>query len=340
MGRRATPEEIASAEQFLDFFRSADVGLAVLDDKLRYLALNPFLARIHGSSTESHIGKRLQDIVGRLTTQLEPAYKEVVATGRPVLKLEVQGAVSENSPTGHWIDNLFPLKDEQGRVKQVCAVVAELTSGKNLTEPQPDQRPATDRTVLRSWKEIAEYSGACIKTVQRWEQLHGFPIRRLKASKGSVVFALRGEVDGWMLARTPTARPPIKDELFRHLFLSSPIPTLIVSNDQIVMDANVTMTNLLGTGRPDLIGRPLKNICKSISGKANREWNISQYEKLSAGLCVVHGADGTAFEAEYIMQPLVPGAHSVRFMNISPDISSAHPDSPNSRLDAGNRVTR
>ncbi len=36
-----------------------------------------------------------------------------------------------------------------------------------------------------------------------------------------------------------------------------------------------------------------------------------QYETLSAGLCVVHGADGTVFEAEYIMQPLVPGAHNI-----------------------------
>ena len=323
MGRRATPEEIVSAEQFLDFFHSADVGLAILDDQLRYLALNPFLARIHGSSTESHIGKRLQEVVGGLTTQLEPAYKEVVATGRPVLKLEVQGAVSANSPTGHWIDNLFPLKDKQGRVKKVCVVVAELTSGKNLTRTQPDLSSLSGRTVLRSWKEIAEYTGACVKTVQRWEQSYGFPIRRTKASKGAVVFALREEVDGWMRARTPTVKPPVKDEMFRSLFLNSPIPTMIVNSEQIVMDANVTMRNLLATETHNLIGRHLGSICKSTRGEDSVEWGMSQYEAVCAGLCVIRRGDGTLFKAEYIIQNLVHGVHSVRLTNVYREISPA-----------------
>jgi PAS domain S-box-containing protein len=323
VGRRATPEELLSAQEFFDFFRSADVGLAVLDHQLRYLALNPFLARIHGSSTESHIGKRLQDVVGGLTTQLEPAYKEVVATGRPVLKLEVQGAVSANSPTGHWIDNLFPLKDKQGRVKKVCVVVAELRSRKNLTKTQPDLSSLSGRTVLRSWKEIAEYTGACIKTVQRWEKSYGFPIRRVKASKGAVVFALREEVDGWLRGRTSADKLPVKDETFRSLFLNSPIPTLIVSSDQIIMDANVMMTKLLGIETDHLIGRHLGSICKSISGECRLGRNISQYETLCAGLYVIHRADGTAFTAEYIIQNLAPGVRSVRLTEILPDISPA-----------------
>jgi PAS domain-containing protein len=263
----------------------------------------------------------------------------VVATGRPVLKFEVKGAVSAKTATGHWIDNLFPLKDAQGRVKKVCAVVAEATSA-NLTQTRPDFRSVSGRTALRSWKEIADYAGACIKTVQRWEQSYGFPTRRLKASKGAVVFALPEEVDNWMRARSQRTKPPIKDEAFRSLFLTSPIPTLIVTNAQIVTDANVAMTDSLRTERDDLIGRPLNNICKSISGKGNREWNTSQYETLSAGAYVVHRADGTVFEAEYIMQTLVPGAYSIRLMNISRDISTVPSDSPNTRLDAGNRVTR
>jgi PAS domain-containing protein len=340
VSRRATPDEILSAEQFVDLFDHADVGLAILDDQLRYLALNPFLARIHGSSIESHIGKRLQDVVGGLTTQLEPAYKAVVATGHPVLKYEVKGAVSAGTEAGHWIDNLFPLKDAKGRVKKVCAVVAEATSGKNVTEILADPRLVSGRTVLRSWKEIADYAGACIKTVQRWEQFYGFPIRRLKASKGAVVFTLTEDVDSWMRARTPTAKPPIKDEAFRSLFLTSPIPTLIVTNEQIVTDANVAMTDLLRAERDDLIGRPLKNICKSISGESSREWNMSQYDTISTGFYMLHRADGTVFESEYIMQNLAPGSRSIRLMNISRDISTVPADSPNTRLDARNRVTR
>jgi hypothetical protein len=62
--------------------------------------------------------------------------------------------------------------------------------------------PSTVNEVLRSWKEIANYVGACVKTVQRCEQHYNVPIRRLERRKGAVVFALKAEVDSWIRMRT------------------------------------------------------------------------------------------------------------------------------------------
>jgi predicted DNA-binding transcriptional regulator AlpA len=89
-----------------------------------------------------------------------------------------------------------------GSVVQVGAVVVEL--GTNVRLESADREKATD--VLRSWKDIATYVGTCVKTVQRWERAHKFPIRRVEARKGAVVFALRNEVDEWLRGRTPSAR--------------------------------------------------------------------------------------------------------------------------------------
>jgi hypothetical protein len=58
----------------------------------------------------------------------------------------------------------------------------------------PDSQTTLLSPVLRSWKDIAQYVGACVKTVQRWEYAHGFPVQRLDPQKGAVVFALRDEV--------------------------------------------------------------------------------------------------------------------------------------------------
>jgi PAS domain S-box-containing protein len=325
VGRRATPDEILSAEQFLDFFRSADVGLAILDDQLRYLALNPFLARIHGSSTESHIGKRLQEVVGGLTTQLEPAYKAVVATGRPVLKYEVKGAVSASTEAGHWIDNLFPLKDAKGRVKKVCAVVAEVPSNKKLEEILPDLSLSTVRSVLRSWKEIAEYSGACIKTVQRWEKLHRFPIRRLKASKGSVVSALKSEVDSWMRTGMPSANSKTENDPFRSLFMTSPVPTLLINDEHVVVDANIAVANLLGAERNDLVGRRLESFCKYTSANQHSGINLRHEQGRSTAFQIFSCADGTLFTADWVLQRLAHGMHSITLTNIYRDMSPPSP---------------
>ena len=53
----------------------------------------------------------------------------------------------------------------------------------------------TANEVLRSRKEIANYVGAFVKTIQRWEQHYNFPIRRWKRNKGAAVFALKADVD-------------------------------------------------------------------------------------------------------------------------------------------------
>ena len=54
--------------------------------------------------------------------------------------------------------------------------------------------------VLHSWKEIAAYLGKGVRTVQRWEELFGLPVKRptKTATKGTVV-ASTDELDQWLL---------------------------------------------------------------------------------------------------------------------------------------------
>jgi transcriptional regulator with PAS, ATPase and Fis domain len=193
MSRRATPDEVLSVEH-LELFSEANVGLCILDDQLRYVALNRRLASIHGISAQSHLGKTLREILGQTAPTIEAAYKQVLASGEPFLNFQFQGELGTGMRRG--IANLFPVSDANGRVTRVCAVVT-LQDSQSL--------PEAPNAVLRSWKDIAQYVGTCVKTVQRWEHLYGFPVRRLKASKGSVVFALRHDVDAWM--REKAQRP-------------------------------------------------------------------------------------------------------------------------------------
>ena len=58
-----------------------------------------------------------------------------------------------------------------------------------------------ENSVLNSWKEIANYTGRGIRTLQRWERELGFPVRRPRGKQRSAVIAIRQEIDLWM--RTP-----------------------------------------------------------------------------------------------------------------------------------------
>ena len=51
---------------------------------------------------------------------------------------------------------------------------------------------------LTSWKDIAQYVGKGIRTVQRWERDLGFPVRRTNPRQKGVVLAIPREIDTWV----------------------------------------------------------------------------------------------------------------------------------------------
>lgn len=50
---------------------------------------------------------------------------------------------------------------------------------------------------FQSWKEIAQYMGRGVRTVQRWEAF-GLPVHRPAGRERSAVFAIEHELDSWM----------------------------------------------------------------------------------------------------------------------------------------------
>jgi hypothetical protein len=53
---------------------------------------------------------------------------------------------------------------------------------------------------LSGWKEIANYLGKGVRTVQRYERELGFPVRRPAGKSHAAVIATKAEVDAWVAA--------------------------------------------------------------------------------------------------------------------------------------------
>jgi hypothetical protein len=60
---------------------------------------------------------------------------------------------------------------------------------------------------LNSWKEIAAFVGRDERTVKRWEESRGIPVRRLPGAGRASVFAYTGEVEAWLRGSDGAARP-------------------------------------------------------------------------------------------------------------------------------------
>jgi PAS domain S-box-containing protein len=324
MARNPTSEKIKGAERILaDVFDHSAIGLAIFDDRLRYRALNSGLAAMHGIPAKSHFGKSLREILGAVALRVEPAVRQVLTTGRPILNLEITGVLPTRAGRRRWVDHLFPLKDATGRVKHVGVVVVEHAAGERprpTGRAQADLGVLSDSEVLRSWKEIASHMGACVRTVQRWEQVYKLPIRRLAVKKGAMVFALRSEVDRWIRKRTRRTKATLKDKHLRAMFLNCPLPALVVEDDRVIVDANIAMADLIGTTRIELIGRNLDGLDHSSTRDYNaREWELFQKAGVSVGLRNIWRADGTIFAAEYILKNLFPGLHILTFTSVRPE---------------------
>jgi len=100
---------------------------------------------------------------------------------------------------------LVPSPDHQPNRKRTEDGAA--SRGERLSTSVPNSLPAPQQLsekmsgALTCWKEIAQYFGKGVRTVQRWEHEAGLPIRRHNGSKGRV-FALPQELAAWLQSAT------------------------------------------------------------------------------------------------------------------------------------------
>jgi PAS domain S-box-containing protein len=109
-------------------YASAPIGLCFIDTDLRFVRINSRLAEINGVPPAAHIGKTLRDILPEQADDLEPLYRQVIATKVPLEQLEIHGENSAQPGVDRtWLLSLYPLTSEDDRVLGVNVTVHEIT---------------------------------------------------------------------------------------------------------------------------------------------------------------------------------------------------------------------
>jgi PAS domain S-box-containing protein len=134
---------------------ASPVGIAFLDEDLRYLRINEALAAMNGHPAADHVGRSVVEMLPDLAGVLEPILREVMATGQPALNrvLTRDSPSRPGEPRTH-LATFFPVRAESGQLLGVGGIVSEVTDARRAQE---DLRRVQERMQL-----ILEHTPASI----------------------------------------------------------------------------------------------------------------------------------------------------------------------------------
>lgn len=148
------PLPLELLQAFFDGASSALVGFCLLDDEFRFIAINETLARINGYTIAEHLGNTASQLLPELAPTLLPIYRQLLDTLKPIVNLEVTGAVpSRPGITRHWNVSYVPVQSTEGRI-YIGAIVVEVTGQKQLIA----QLEAVNLNLKRSNQDLEQFA--------------------------------------------------------------------------------------------------------------------------------------------------------------------------------------
>jgi PAS domain S-box-containing protein len=132
---RASEARAAAARDQLEAtYATAPIGMCLIDTELRYVRINDRLATINGAPAAAHIGRHVSEMAPDFARQAQALLQQVIRTGEPVLNMELALDVPGRPGVKRTTEeSWYPLRDRDGRIVGVNAVVVEVTE-KRRTE--------------------------------------------------------------------------------------------------------------------------------------------------------------------------------------------------------------
>lgn len=151
--QRQLQQQLAEIETI---YRSAPIGLNVLDTELRFVRINQRLAEINGLPVDAHIGRTVRELLPDLADAAEQLLRPILETGEPLLNVEISGETpAQPGVQRTWLENFLPLK-EGDRVIGISTVCEEITERKRIEAEHQQAEQALQQIKAELESRVAE----------------------------------------------------------------------------------------------------------------------------------------------------------------------------------------
>lgn len=117
-------------EELEAIYERSPVGLAFLDNDLRFLRVNRRLAEMNGVPAAEHIGRTVREVVPSIAGQVDAVLTKLRA-GEEIVSYEITGETpAKPGLEGAWLEYWTPLRGPDGEVRGLNVVVEEITERK------------------------------------------------------------------------------------------------------------------------------------------------------------------------------------------------------------------
>lgn len=118
----------ASLGQLEALYQAVPVGLAFMDDELRYVRVNQKLADINGLSVEAHIGRTAHELFPELADVIEPKMQHVLTTGEPLLNVAIEThTLATDGQKHNFLASYTPVLANNERVVGINVSVSDIS---------------------------------------------------------------------------------------------------------------------------------------------------------------------------------------------------------------------
>jgi len=199
--QQSTTAQVLRQAQFEAFFAAANAGMMILDRQLRYVQINEAMAELNGICVADHIGRLLREMLPELAATLEPMLQEILDTGKPILDYEVVGETPKQPGIlRYWQVSYYPLRDENGLVFGVGAIVIEISDRKRAEKEQARLTAIVEAT--SDLVGVADASGHSIYLNKAGQKMLG-----ISPEEAGSQFSINSVL-------APSARAKFRDEVF------------------------------------------------------------------------------------------------------------------------------
>jgi PAS domain S-box-containing protein len=132
--KAAQAEAEARLEELENLYRSAPIGLALLDTECRLVRLNEFLAAMGLYPAGDFANKPFFEVFPHLESIAKPRCEELLKTGEAVRNLEIETDKHDGAGPQHFLAHFYPIRTETGGVSGIGVILENITERKRAEQ--------------------------------------------------------------------------------------------------------------------------------------------------------------------------------------------------------------